>query len=431
MNLKNESLVNINHDLLLKEHAELMGKNRALFSLYSIAQTMGNAQMSFEAKLKRIAEIVPQGFQYPEKIFCTIRTDYKNISSLEKNTEYGFAGSTGSTLAADQYSNSAGNMEWNRDVKQEVLSHISERIFVNSIQRGTIEVFLISSDNREFEKLIRDPKALFNREEKNLLRTVARDLAVIMERRESDEKEADLMAQLHHSDRLAKTGELAAGIAHELNNPLGNILGYAQLAAKTQGLPVQVCQDLDRIIQITLHAREIIKKLMFFSRQMPPRTELIDIRVHLEQALQFMESMCKKNSVTVIRNYHDNPTLFSFDPSQFMQVMMNLIMNALHAMPHGGTLTLETYEDEESLCLVVKDSGIGMDQETVRHIFTPFFTTKSLDQGTGLGLSVVHGILESHRASVDVTSEKGSGSEFRIRFPLPSYDSFATTKDEQ
>lgn len=415
------SPLEIDHQQLLKEHAELMEKNRALFSLYSIAQTMGNTQMSFEAKLKRIAKIVPQGFHYPENTGCTISTDRESVSSEN------------SIMADSEDSDLSATMSSNADGYPDILPHLCERIFVNGVQCGKIEVFQRVTHDTNFKKVVNnsntlprddDAKPPFNKEEKNLLRTVARHLAVIMERRESDEKEADLMAQLHHSDRLAKTGELAAGIAHELNNPLGNILGYAQLAAKTQGLPIQVCQDLDRIIQITLHAREVIKKLMFFSRQVPPRTELIDIRVHLEHALQFMESMCNRSQVTVVRNYHESPTLFSFDPSQFIQIMMNLIMNALHAMPQGGTLTITTYEEEDSLCLIVKDSGIGMASETLRQIFTPFFTTRSLDQGTGLGLSVVHGILESHKASIDVTSEKGKGSSFKIRFPLPSNECF-------
>lgn len=403
--MENGLVLNIDHEQLLKEHAELTAKNRALFSLYSISQTMGNAQMSFKAKIRRIAELVPQGFQSPECTWCTISTGNDSICS--------------SIILEDQSS-----IDCRPHIYSDISAKLSERIFVNGTQHGKIEVFQRSLSDRDSNSIPADIDSAFNREEKNLVRTVARHLAVIMEKKESDENEVRLMAQIRHSDRLAKTGELAAGIAHELNNPLGNILGYAQLAAKTEGLPVQVCQDLDRIIQITLHTREVIKKLMFFSRQMPPRTELLDIREHLEYSLEFMESMCTKNSIDVIRDYHDNPTLFSFDPSQFMQVMMNLIMNALHAMPQGGTLTLTTYEQDESLFLIVKDSGIGMDQETLKHIFKPFFTTRSLDQGTGLGLSVVHGILESHRASIDVSSEKGKGSVFSICFPLPSNECF-------
>ncbi|MBF0260092.1 MAG: hypothetical protein HQK62_14910 [Desulfamplus sp.] len=418
----------------MKEHAELMAKNRALFSLYGIAQTMGNAKMSFDAKIQRIAQLVPQGFQYPEFTWCTISTDNDSICSNK-------------ILQDESCTPHAMGTQVN------IIASLSERIFVNGIQRGKVELFqsfLPDTDIKDYA--IKDisqgtkpswsrlnstappnhenhegyfyGKIEFNSEEQNLVRTVARHIAVIMEKKELEEKEARLMTKLNHSDRLAKTGELAAGIAHELNNPLGNILGYAQLAAKTQDLPVQVNQDLNRIIQITLHAREVIRKLMFFSRQMPPRTELLDIRIHLENILEFMESMCNKNHVTVIRNYHDNPSLFSFDPSHFIQIMMNLIMNALHAMPQGGTLEITTYEEKEHLFLIVKDSGIGMDQDTLRQIFIPFFTTKSLDQGTGLGLSVVQGILDSHSASIDVTSQKGKGSVFRILFALPSNECF-------
>lgn len=371
----------IHENQLLKERFDLIERNKELVCLYGIAQIMSNVEMSFEEKIKKIAVIVPQAFQFSETAYAKICFD-------------------------DQVYYSSKNF-----IIGDISAAISERIFISGTQRGHIEVFYTDADKNSFLK-----------EEQNLLRTVAHQLAMVFEKKEADEKQDRLTSQLRHSDRLAKIGQLAAGIAHELNNPLGNILGYAQLSAKSEDLPLQAAEDLDRIIQISLHAREIIKKLMLFSRQMPSKIEPIDLNLLLDRTLNFLDHICRKSRVKVVRDFDENLKEISADRAQIVQVVMNLVMNAVQAMDKGGKLIIKSFQEPGHVCFAVKDTGTGMDQETLKQIFMPFFTTKDVDQGTGLGLSVVHGILETHGAFVTVSSQKGHGTEFVVKFIDDSQD---------
>jgi len=217
---------------------------------------------------------------------------------------------------------------------------------------------------------------------------------------------------------LAKIGQLTAGVAHELNEPLGNILGFAQLSAKAQDLSDQVHRDLNNIIKSALHAREVIKKLMFFSRQTRPRETLVDLNRLIEDGLYLFESRCAKHGIAVAKSLCPDLPVLKADLSQLQQVFTNLIINSIQAMPEEGRLCIETAFDKDSVYLVVQDSGTGMTKETLKQIFLPFFTTKDVKQGTGLGLSVVHGIVKAHGGSIDVNSRVGQGAQFNIRFPL-------------
>lgn len=373
-----------NEEELRREHAALIKRNRELRCLYSIAQIMGNPELDFNGKLQRIVGIIPQAFRFPEIASARIRLDQRTFSSPGQENAHSPC-------------------------------ILTERILINGKQRGMIRAAYSQEPDSA-----RAGEPVFLKEEQSLLRTVAKQLAMILEKKEGDIRKDELEKQLHHADRLAKIGQLTAGLAHEINNPLNSILGFAQLAAKTEGLPDQVADDLEKIVKSALHAREIIKKLMLFSRQMPHQEKQISLSAVMEEGLYFIEHICTKGRVTVIRELAKDLPEITADPSQINQVLMNLVMNAVHAMPEGGTLTVKTCREAGHVCLMVQDTGIGMDRKTLRQIFLPFFTTKDVDQGTGLGLSVVHGIVEAHGASIHVESQPGKGSAFIIRFPLPS-----------
>lgn len=248
----------------------------------------------------------------------------------------------------------------------------------------------------------------------------------------------DLHAQLHHAERLATVGQLAAGIAHELNGPLGNILGYAQLASKHPDLPDQLYADLDHIVRFALHAREIVRKVMLFSRQVLPKQESLSLNQVLNDGLYLTAPLLEKTQVAVTTHLNDNLPLMKGDPGQLRQVLVNLIVNAVQAMPDGGQIEITTRMDQNKIILSVADSGIGMDAETCKKCFMPFFTTKDVDQGTGLGLSVAQGIIQAHGGSVAVDSRPGKGTRFDIFFPndaggkqkqLPSDKGIASTEN--
>ncbi len=284
-------------------------------------------------------------------------------------------------------------------------------IVVNDEKAGFVEVAYL-------EQRLTFDEGPFLAEERNLIDSVAREVAIYYERSRAAEEKAALQEQLRHTDRLATIGQLAAGVAHELNEPLGNILGFAQLARKTPDLPGQVTKDLKYIETASLNAREIIKKLLTFARQLPPKKVLVDLNSIVNEGLAFFEARSRKTGIQVV--HHPAPDLpkITLDPGQINQVIVNLVVNAIQAMPEGGTLTVGTRLTKEGLCLSVEDSGIGMTEETIKQIFLPFFTTKDIDEGTGLGLAVVHGIVTAHGGRIHVESEPGRGSRFLVFLPL-------------
>jgi len=364
---------------LLNERNQLIERNKELTCLYSMTKIVGKNK-PLPQMLESIAAIIPPAFQYPAITTATIRLDQHSYGGRET--------AIGSPA-------------------------LSENLTIQEIPRGNIEVICTPPENGY--KISNPP---FLDEERALLRTVAHHLSLAIEKKEALDNKAEMENQLRHSDRLAKIGQLTAGVAHELNEPLVHILGFAKLSSKATDLSEQVYSDLDNIIKAALHAREVIKKLMFFSRQTPPRETPVSLNRLIEDGIYLFESRCAKNGIVVKKTlYKDLPSIKA-DISQLQQVFTNLTVNAIQAMPEEGKLNIETSCDEDYVYLLVQDTGIGMTPETLKQIFLPFFTTKDIKEGTGLGLSVVHGIVKSHGGSIDVESRIGNGTRFRIKFPL-------------
>jgi signal transduction histidine kinase len=246
-------------------------------------------------------------------------------------------------------------------------------------------------------------KPAFLKEEKNLLKAVSRELALFIKRASVEADKEQLKIQLQHVERLAFVGELSAGIAHELNEPLARILGFAQLIKKTGNLSEQQAEDIERIVKASLYTREIIKKLMIFSRQMPRQITSVNLNDIVANILYFIDVRFQSRGVKVIQHLDENLRSIEADEVQMSQVLVNLITNAIHAMPKGGDVTISTRNKDKYVSLVVKDTGTGM--------------TKEVGHGTGLGLSVVQGIIDSHKGKISVTSTPGKGSRFEIILP--------------
>lgn len=254
-------------------------------------------------------------------------------------------------------------------------------------------------------------------EEQKLLDIIAQKVALIYEKLTFQQHREAMEVQLRHADRLATIGQLASGIAHELNDPLANILGYAQLLKKTPMDTAQM-QDLDRIVRSSLHAREIVRKLLLFARQLPTRMSGISLNKVIIDTLDLLKSRLEQGSVVVQTELQPDLPELTADPSQMTQVITNLSVNALQAMPDGGKLSIKTSLREQHIYLEISDTGIGMDAETRAKIFLPFFSTKPVGIGTGLGLSVVHGIITSHNGTIEVHSEPDKGSSFVVTLPV-------------
>jgi two-component system NtrC family sensor kinase len=371
--------------------AALRERVKELTCLYSIAQVVERRGPSLGRILQGIAGLLPPAWQYPEVAAGRIILDGHAYSTP------GF-----------------------REDGQEQIADI----VVKGERRGVVEVVYV-------ERKPELDEGPFLREERNLIDTIARQVALIVERREAEEERTKMEEQLRHADRLATIGQLSAGVAHELNEPLGSILGFAQLVKKDPDLPEQQSKDIERIITASLHAREVIRKLMIFARQMPTRKAQIDLNEVIEEGLYFLESRCAKAGIELKRAFAPDLPKITADRAQVHQVLVNLIVNSIQAMPEGGTLSIQTIAEGDHVSLVVEDSGIGMSQEVLKKMFVPFFTTKDINEGTGLGLSVVHGIVTSHGGSIDVQSSLGSGTRFTVRIPLRAPENEEeTTQDD-
>ncbi|MFC1734241.1 sensor histidine kinase [candidate division KSB1 bacterium] len=288
---------------------------------------------------------------------------------------------------------------------------MTANITVKGRKRGSVEVIYL-------KKMSTFDEGPFLQEERSLLNTVAQNISLIIEQKEAIEERLKLQMQLRHADRLATIGELAAGVAHELNEPLGNILGLAQLAIKYPEIPRQIEQDLNKIISVSLEAREIIKQLMLFARQKIPEKTKVTLNQIVNEGLTFFESRCRKEGISLVRLLSSNLPEIFVDRSQIHQVLVNLITNAIQAMPKGGKLTIQTDMGKNYVSLIVEDTGTGISDEVKKQMFIPFFTTKELGQGTGIGLSVVHGVITSHNGSIKVESKLGIGTRFEVQLPL-------------
>lgn len=262
-----------------------------------------------------------------------------------------------------------------------------------------------------------DVKPTFLPEEKKLLHAVARELSLFVKRASIEDDKEKLKIQLQHVDRLAFVGELSAGIAHELNEPLGRILGFAQLIKKAGNLGDQQNEDIERIVKASLYTREIIKKLMIFSRQMPRQLTDINLNQVIENTLYFVDVRFQSKGIKISMRLDQTLSPIQADEVQVTQVLVNLITNAVHAISTGGEITISTKDSGNQVRLTVKDTGTGMTKEIKDKIFDPFFTTKPIGYGTGLGLSVVKGIIDSHEGNISVQTTPGKGSIFQIVLP--------------
>ncbi|HPQ44246.1 MAG TPA: ATP-binding protein [Syntrophales bacterium] len=371
--------------------AKLQERVKELTCLYGIAQIISEPDKSFKQKLMHILMILAPAWQYSSYASARIIID--------------------------------GEAYQHPDFQEGMHRQVAP-IYVTTKNRGIVEIHYKDGNFPPKRKI-------FLKEEQHLLNNIAVQIGLMIERKEAQEIKSELQDQLIRADRLSAIGQLAAGVAHELNEPLNTILGFAQLVVKTQGLPDTVKADLAKITDASLHARSIIRELLIFARQSPSPHSITTIRLNriVEDELGLLESLCLKSYVEVKHILDPNVPEIVADKSKILQVIANLVVNALQSMPEGGVLTLKTSFDKDNVFLIVEDTGVGMSDELKRKIFIPFFTTKDVGQGTGLGLAVVHGIVSSHGGDITVESEVGKGSRFIIKLPRQQSPEREVTQD--
>ncbi|WP_022662264.1 hybrid sensor histidine kinase/response regulator [Paucidesulfovibrio longus] len=258
------------------------------------------------------------------------------------------------------------------------------------------------------------------------LRVLNETLAQRVERRISHQKA--LEEQLRQAQKMEALGTLAGGIAHDFNNILGVMLGYSELIREGAGQDQSMRRRVDEIMRAGSRARDLINQILNFSRQGPQERRPLKLIPLIKEAMKLLRSSIP-SSVAIHTVFETREDLALADPTQFHQIVLNLCANAAQAMgERGGELVIRLADADENaparlhdprwfLHLSVSDTGPGMDPEIMERIFEPFFTTKAPGEGTGLGLSVVHGIVKTHEGAVSVESEKGRGSTFHVYLP--------------
>ncbi|MBI5016266.1 MAG: HAMP domain-containing protein [Deltaproteobacteria bacterium] len=227
-----------------------------------------------------------------------------------------------------------------------------------------------------------------------------------------------MQTQLIRSEKLASLGELVAGIAHELNNPLTGVLVFASILGNNDKLDPECRSDIEVIVRETQRCAQIVKGLLEFSRESIPQKKRSSLNGVLDNTLSLIGNQSFFQDVEIVKDYAPDLPEVLIDPNQMEQVFINMLLNASQAMAGRGLLTIRTVLAPQPgwVCVRITDTGSGIPEEYLGRIFDPFFTTKS--KGTGLGLSVSYGIVENHGGAIEVQSSKGEGTTFTVRLPV-------------
>jgi signal transduction histidine kinase len=351
---------------------------KELTCLYGIAQVAERAGDDLDAALGGIAALLPAAWQYPDVTEARLTLDERTWET-------------------------PGFCEGSQSQRAE--------IFVGGALRGCAEV--VYREHRPAAD-----EGPFLREERDLIQEVARQVGLLVERSQISQEKERLRRQLWHSERLGTIGQLAAGLAHELNEPLGSILGFAQLAQRSFGLPDQTGRDLAKVVKASLHARDIVRRLLLFARQAPASGESVALNDLIRESLFLLESRCRRAGVKIVLHLAPDLPPVPADRPLLAQAFLNVAVNGIQAMPAGGQLEVTTKAMATGVELVVEDHGEGMAPEVLARCFDPFYTTRDIGQGSGMGLAVTHGIVTSLGGTIEASSEVGKGSRFVIRLPF-------------
>jgi signal transduction histidine kinase/ActR/RegA family two-component response regulator len=236
----------------------------------------------------------------------------------------------------------------------------------------------------------------------------------------AEEEKQEIERKANLASRLSTVGQMAAGICHEINNPLTAVVGYSDLLI-AQDLPEEVKRDLERIRDGGRRVAGVVRQLLAFARSTKPMREMIDINDILTSTLRLREHQLEVANIKVLTKLAPGLPGIVADAGQLQQVFMNIILNAETEMElaHGqGTLVVETEWVDDTIRISFKDDGRGISKENINRIFDPFFTTKRVGEGTGLGLSVCHGIITEHNGEIYAQSQQGKGATFIVELPI-------------
>jgi len=328
-------------------------------------------------------------------------------------------------------------MKWIETVHPDDRELVNNSIPLQRTGKYDMEYRIIRPDGSI--RWIRDRAFPILNQEKEVIR-IAGICEDVTESRAAIESRAEMERQLQQTQKMEALGRLAGGIAHDFNNILSAITGYAQLLRDEMRDDLSKSSMLDSILIGTSRAKNLVKQILAFSRQSDSKLESVDLAGIVKEVCKLLEvSLPPQIS---LKTSLDCDCLIKADPSQIFQVVMNICTNAIYAMKdNGGTLFLSLYGEPESsdqgeklsknVVLKVKDTGLGIPKDIQDRIFEPFFTTKPMGEGTGLGLSVVHGVIKGLGGSIEIASKEGAGTEFTIKLPDESAAGGVAQESEQ
>jgi two-component system NtrC family sensor kinase len=237
------------------------------------------------------------------------------------------------------------------------------------------------------------------------------------------EELAVVQNQMAQSEKLASLGRIAAGVAHEINNPLSGVLTFSMLALEDCEDDHPMKESLETIVKQTLRCRETVKGLLDFARQSTSAPAITEINSVVDKTLQLLENQTIFHNIQMIRKFDPKLPEIFIDAGQLQQVIVNIVINAIDAMEENGTLTIETRDVPQTreILIRISDTGKGIPDDVLPFIFEPFFTTKKVGKGTGLGLAIVHGIVTRAGGKIAVESSP-KGATFTIRLPVTKED---------
>lgn len=356
-----------NSTTLSKNLAERVKELECLYNISRIATIHKN---DLNKALELILNEIPNGWQYPNFVRAYLKYGENEVG----------------TPPIKEKSQSVA-LQIGLEMKGELFVY-----FIEGNQKNSPEVFL--------------------REEQALLNQIGYEISSLIELDLKKKQEKLIQEKLRFNDRLNLLGELTAGIAHELNTPLGNIIGYTELLQKSESDGLKK-NDLEKVLKSAKHAREIVKKLMFFSCEMPSQFKLTNLNKLVRECLDLLKIQISDKSIQVNTKLDENLPELNLDAVQFTQVIFNVVLNAIDAMDSKGILMISTTVIQKEIRLKVSDNGKGIPPDEINRLFQPFYTNDK-ENGTGLGLAVSHGIVQAHKGRIEVDSTVGKGTTFTI-----------------
>ncbi|MGM5469817.1 sensor histidine kinase [Flavobacteriaceae bacterium LMO-SS05] len=360
----------------MSNKTELRERIKELTCLYDVSSIIANVNFEqLEETFEAIAFSLKKAFQFPEKTDIIVETEIATAKT-------GVPASTGASIVSP--------------------------ILIFNEPKGKIVATIDSSHSKTIN---------FLKEEQLLIDNIALKVGSLLEHIEIKSNELSMKRQMERADRLTILGELTAGIAHELNTPLANILGFAELLKPKLEEDPQSNSDLEKIITNAIFSREVVKKLMFFACEMPQEMKPLNVVSIIKESINLLEPTFRKNEVKYIVKIEDDAMMLRADTVQVTQIIFNLLMNAIYFSPKNGLVTIEASQNKNNIILKITDEGKGLSEEALQKVFQPFYTTKLVGEGSGLGLSVVHGIVLSHKGTISVKNHSKKGAIFEVRLP--------------